>query len=302
MNPRLALELAAGAMLALILALGLHWRSERDQLRSAVSIAAHAGDAKGRPIVLGTKAAIAEVRVLGKAVDDIKLATAHAEAADAQHINQVERADAQTDQEVSANVLAQLEQTRSALDASRILAAERLRAIAAARTDQGGGSGAAITADPDTICDAYFAASCDQVLTLLAAAESNTAQLLGWQAFWPAVKRNHDGSPPQAADEPSPLRLGARILPVIDGGVGAKPDSNVALPPASSAAEMPPAGVLARLPLVAREPAERIVDIDRAVVAAPAPDPELETVPADIGQIEDLLVRAHANGKNTMRT
>lgn len=225
MSPRALLELAGGMLLLLVLTLGLHWRGERDDLRSAVSIAAHATDKHG-PAILSTSEAIAQVRVLGRAVDQAELAGVQAAAADAAHVIKVERADAQTVQEVSSHVLAELDQTRDALAASRALAAQRLRALAAARAYPGGGGDAPIAEDPDATCGAAFSASCDEVLALLAEAESNTAKLTGWQTFWADVQANHDGaaSALEHGREFGPVGHGAEGPPVAGGAADVKAD------------------------------------------------------------------------------
>lgn len=224
MNVTTAARLGIGLLLIAVLAMALTWRGERNQLVTAISIAAHAADAKGRPITWSASDAIAQVRIMGKAIDDTKLATANAEATDAQRVTRIERGDAKIIQEVSTHVQDQLERTRGALSDSRALAAERLRALAAARADQGGGGDAAGAPAPDAICGAYFAASCDEVLALLAEAEANTVKLLGWQEFWPRLKANHDGSAAQAADQVLPSILGRGEAAEIGGQVGTEPD------------------------------------------------------------------------------
>lgn len=186
----------AGLVIALLL-LGFangNLRHDNKDLRSAVSIASHATDKQGMPVTFSTKGAIEAVRILGNALDDIQRKVAAAGIADANHVITVERKDASASQEVSADVLAQLDRTEAALADSRALAAKRLRALAQARSDQGGGGNAPIAQDPDATCGAAFAATCDEVLALLAEAERNTAQLIGWQAFWPRVQANHDGT------------------------------------------------------------------------------------------------------------
>lgn len=200
MKISVAVQLALGAALALVSLLAWHWVDQRDELRTAVSIASHAADKKGRPITLGTSAAIAQIRVIGKALDDTRIATKAAEAADANHALTVERKDTKTTQEVSTDVLAQLSQTRDDLAASRALAAQRLRELATARADQGGGRDAPVAEDADATCRAAFSATCDEVLTLLAEAEDNTAKLVGWQRFWPEVVANHE----EPAGPPAP--------------------------------------------------------------------------------------------------
>jgi len=239
LSAALAIALAAASLLA------WHWRGERDALRSAVSIAAHAADAMGAPILLRTPAAIAQVRVLGQAVDDARLAAAKAAAADAQLVVRVERADAQVNQEVQTHVLAELERTRDALADSRALAARRLRELAEARADPSGGRPTPAAADPDAVCGAAFAAPCDDVLALLAEAETNTAKLVGWQRWWAGVKANHDrgGDGPisaaQPLDQALPSLLGARVAAVIDGQVGAQSYAGDLAPaPAARAAEV----------------------------------------------------------------
>lgn len=197
MNPRSYLELAGGVLLLVAVLVGLHWRGQRDDVVSAVSIAAHAVDAEKRPITLSPAGAIVQVRILGQFKDDALRVRAEAAAADAAHVNQVERKDAATITEVSKDVLAQLDRTQDDLAASRALAAQRLRALAARDLSSSGGA-AAIAADPDAVCGAAFAASCDEVLALFAEAERNTAQLVGWQRFWREVKANHDGEPGSA--------------------------------------------------------------------------------------------------------
>lgn len=187
-----AAQLTLGVALALVSLLAWHWLDQRDDLRAAVSIAAHAADKQGRPVTLSTSGAIAQVRVIGKALDDTRLATKAAEAADATHALEVERKDTQTTKEVSTDVLAQLAQTRDDLADSRALAAQRLRELAAARADQGGGGDPPVAEDADATCRAAFAASCDEVLALLAEAEDNTTKLVGWQRFWPEVVANHE--------------------------------------------------------------------------------------------------------------
>jgi hypothetical protein len=192
---------ASAALGALLLIVSLlYWSAieERDDLRIAASISGHARDADGRQVTLATKAAVEQIRILGNAVDAARQASAEAAAADANHALKVERADTQTSTEVSNDVQRQLDQTRTALADSRALAAERLRELAQTRADQGGGGDEAVPEDPDATCRAVAAASCDEILALLAEAESNTAALLGWQRFWPEVKANHDDDPAAA--------------------------------------------------------------------------------------------------------
>jgi len=193
---RLWAELGLAVLLASAVALGWHWRGQRDDLRAAVSIAAHAADRAGRPATLSTRDAIAQARILGQAVDDMRLASARATAADAEHALTVERADARTIEEITTDVHDQLAQVRDALADSRALAARRLRELEQARADSGGGGAAAEPADPDATCRAAFAATCDEVLAFLAEAEGNTARLVGWQKFWAGVKANHNASSP----------------------------------------------------------------------------------------------------------
>ncbi len=198
-------QLGLGLTLAIVSLFAWHFAGQRDQLKSAVSIAAHAKDKHGRPVTLSVADAVTQVRILGQAVDDARLAAKTAEAADANHVITVERADARTTQEVSTDVQAQLARVQDDLAASRRLADQRLRQLAAARADQGGGGGAPVAADPDATCRAYFAATCDEVLTLLAEADANTVKLLGWQKWWAAVRANHDRAraqdPPPTADD-----------------------------------------------------------------------------------------------------
>lgn len=185
---------SAGLGLVLLIAIGViaHVTHQRDALRSAVSIAAHAKDKHDRPVTLGVRAAIAQIAVLGNAVDDARQAQPKAALADTRHALSVEREDTRINQEVSSDVLAKLDRVQAELVASRALAAQRLRELAAARADQGGGGAARVAEDADATCRANFAAACDEVLALLAEAERNTAGLLGWQRWWAEVKAARD--------------------------------------------------------------------------------------------------------------
>ncbi|WP_084581796.1 hypothetical protein [Sphingomonas azotifigens] len=191
MNLQRYVSLGLALALAIALAVIGDLSHKVDAFRSTASIAAHVVDKQKRPATLATKAALEQIRILGAAVDRVRQARADAAAKDAAHVITVERADARANQEVSTDVLSKLDRVQAELAASRTLAAQGLRDLAAARADQGGGGAPAGPADPDATCEAAFAASCDEVLALLAAAESNTAQLLGWQAWWPKVAANH---------------------------------------------------------------------------------------------------------------
>ncbi|WP_313534411.1 hypothetical protein [Sphingomonas sp.] len=191
MNPLKYVTLGLALALAIALAVIGDLSHKGEALRSATAIAAHATDGKGAPRDLSTKEAIAQIRILGSAVDAARKASADAKAADAAHVITVERADARTNQEVSSDVLAKFDRVQAELAASRALAGQRMRELAAARADQGGGGAPAVAPDPDATCRAAFAADCDGVLALLAAAERQTAQLAGWQAWWAAVAANH---------------------------------------------------------------------------------------------------------------
>jgi hypothetical protein len=169
-------------------------------MRVAVSIGAHAKDSTGRPVMLATKAAVAQIRALGDAVDATRLATKDAEAADANHALKVERKDTQISTEVSNDVQVQLEKTRSALADSRALAALRLRELAETRADQSHRGDPPVPETPDATCRAVADASCDEILALLAEAERNTTNLVGWQDFWARVTANHDEEPATPSD------------------------------------------------------------------------------------------------------
>ncbi|RSV44428.1 hypothetical protein CA234_03160 [Sphingomonas sp. ABOLE] len=200
MNPLKYVSLGLALALAIALAVIGDLSHKVGALLSTTAIAAHATDKAGQPRDLSTKDAIAQIRILGAAVDQARKASADAKAADAAHVINVERADARATQEVSTDVLAKFDSVQAELAASRALAAQRMRELAAARADQGSGGAPAIAADPDATCRAHFAASCDEVLTLLAEAERNTAVALGWQAFWARVAANH--AEPEDAPDP----------------------------------------------------------------------------------------------------
>ncbi|WP_066723611.1 hypothetical protein [Sphingomonas pituitosa] len=191
MNLQRYVSLGLALAFAISLAVIGHVAQQKDALRAAASTAGHAVDKGGKPVTLSTKGAIAQIRILGAAVDQARQARADAAAKDATHALTVERADARTNQEVSNDVLAKFDRVQAELAASRALAAQRMRELAAARADQGGGGAPAGPADPDATCRAHFAASCDDVLALLAEAERNTAVALGWQAFWAGIAANH---------------------------------------------------------------------------------------------------------------
>lgn len=188
--------ISAGLGLALLLAFGVigHVIHQRDALRSAVSIAAHAKDKHNRPVTLGVRGAIAQITILGNAVDNAGKAQAKAALADSNHALSVERNDTRINQEVSSDVLAKYDRVQAELVASRALAAQRLRDLAAARADQSGGGAARVAEDADATCRANFAAACDEVLALLAEAERNTAGLLGWQRWWADVRAARDAA------------------------------------------------------------------------------------------------------------
>lgn len=188
-----------GLALAFVIALAVigDLSHKVDAFRSTTSTAAHVVDKQKRPAALSTKAALEQIRILGAAVDQVRQARADAAAKDAAHVITVERADARTSQEVSTDVLARLDRVQAELAASRALAAQRLRQLAQARAAQGGGGAPAGPADPDATCRAAFAADCDGVLALLAAAERQTAQLTGWQAWWTRIAANHAGDAEQ---------------------------------------------------------------------------------------------------------
>jgi hypothetical protein len=192
---------ALGLALALAIALAVigDLSHKVEAFRTVTSGAAHVADKNGNPVTLSTKAALAQIRILGTAVDQARQARADAAARDAAHVITVERADARANQEVSSDVLAKLDRVQAELAASRALAAQRLRELAAARAAQGGGGAPAGAEDPDATCRAAFAADCDGVLALLAAGERQTAQLVGWQAWWAKIAANH-------ADDAEPAR------------------------------------------------------------------------------------------------
>jgi hypothetical protein len=191
MSPLKYVSLGLALALAIALAVIGDLSHKVDALLSTTAIAGHVTDKQGQPRDLSTKDAIAQIRILGAAVDQARKASADAKAADAAHVINVERADARANQEVSTDVLAKFDRVQAELAASRALAAQRMRELAAARADQGGGGASAGTEDPDATCRAHFAASCDEVLALLAEAERNTAVALGWQAFWAGIAANH---------------------------------------------------------------------------------------------------------------
>lgn len=191
MNPLKYVSLGLALAFAVSLAVIGRLSHDVDAFRSTASTVAHARDKQGNPLTLSTKDALAQIRILGAAVDDARKASADAKAEDQAHVITVERADARTNQEVSSDVLAKFDRVQAELAASRALAAQRMRELAAARADQGGGGAPASPEDPDATCRAHFAASCDEVLALLAEAERNTAVALGWQDFWAGVAANH---------------------------------------------------------------------------------------------------------------
>ncbi len=195
MNPFKYATLGLTLALAIALAVIGDLSHKVEAFRSTVSTAAHVVDKQKRPATLSTKGALEQIRILGAAVDQARQARADAAQADAAHVITVERADARTSQEVSTNVLAQLDRVQAELAASRALAAQRLRDLAAARADQGGGRAPTVAEDPDATCRAAFAADCDGVLALLAAAERQTAQLTGWQSWWAQIAANHADDP-----------------------------------------------------------------------------------------------------------
>lgn len=191
MNLQRYVSLGLALALAISLAVIGHVTQQKDALRAAASTAGHAVDKAGSPVTLSTKGAIAQIRILGAAVDQARQARPDAAAKDATHALTVERADARTTQEVSSDVLAKFDRIQVELDASRALASQRMRELTAARAHQGGGGAPAVAEDADATCRAHFAASCDEVLALLAEAERNTAGLVGWQAWWAGVAANH---------------------------------------------------------------------------------------------------------------
>ncbi|HEU4958954.1 MAG TPA: hypothetical protein VFT56_00985 [Sphingomonas sp.] len=198
---------------AALVALGLHWRGQRDDLLAAVSASSHAINAKGAPRDLGTAEAVKTIRGMGLAIDTARRATSDAMAKDAQSALTVERADAGASEEVSTDVLDQLARTRADLADARALADKRLRALTAARPVDGGGSATPVPYDPEPACRAYAGSDCDGLLAKLAAADEQTQQLLGWQRFYPAVKANHD-----AASAKLPERDGPSVS-ADDGGL-----------------------------------------------------------------------------------
>ncbi|KTF70684.1 hypothetical protein ACNFJ7_02285 [Sphingomonas sp. HT-1] len=191
MNPLKYVVLGLALALAIALAVIGDLSHKVDAFRSTTSTAADVRDKAGNPVTLSTKAALAQIRILGAAVSDAQKASTDAKAKDQAHVITVERANARTNQEVSSDVLAKLDRVQAELDASRALAAQRMRELSAARADQDRGRGSPVADDPDATCRAHFAAACDEVLTLLAEAERNTVKLLGWQAWWPEVAANH---------------------------------------------------------------------------------------------------------------
>ncbi len=166
MNPFKYAVLALALALALAIALAVigDLSHKLDAFRSTTSTAAHVVDKQKRPVTLSTKGALEQIRILGAAVDQAPQASADAAKADAAHVITVERADARTSQEVSTDVLQKLDRVQAEFAASRALAADRLRQLAQARADQGGGGAPAIAEDPDATCRAAFAADCDGVL------------------------------------------------------------------------------------------------------------------------------------------
>lgn len=191
MNPFKYATLGLALAFAIALAFIGDLSHKVDAFRSTTSIAADMRDKAGNPVTLSTKAALAQIRILGAAVSDARKASADAKAKDQAHVITVERADARTNEEVSSDVLAKLDRVQAELDASRALAAQRMRELSAARADQDRRRASPVADDSDATCRAHFAAACDEVLTLLAEAERNTVQLLGWQAWWPEVAANH---------------------------------------------------------------------------------------------------------------
>lgn len=191
MNPFKYATLGLALAFAIALAVIGDLSHKVDAFRATTSTAAHVVDKQQRPVTLSTKGALEQIRILGAAVDKARQASADAAKADAAHVIKVERADARTNQEVSTDVLAKLDRVQAELAASRALAAQRLQQLAQARTDHGSGGAPASPDDPEATCRAAFAADCDGVLALLAAAERQTAQLAGWQAWWARIAANH---------------------------------------------------------------------------------------------------------------
>lgn len=202
MNLQRYVSLGLALALAIALAVIGDLSHKVEAFRSTTSTAAHAADKAGHPVTLSTKEALAQIRILGNAVDQVRQARADTAARDAAHVITVERADARANQEVSSDVLAKLDRVQAELAASRALAAQRLRELAAARAAQGDGGAPAGAEDPDATCRAAFAADCDGVLALLAAGERQTAQLVGWQAWWAKIAANHaeDAEPARPAE------------------------------------------------------------------------------------------------------
>lgn len=173
-------------------------KGHRDSLLDTVSTVTDARDGKGQPGRLSVKNAEKAVRDMAAALQRVRQLQHGAAVKDAATVINTERKDAQINTEVSANVLHQLAETRSALDAARALAADRLREIRAARAAQGGGGEAAEPYDPEPACRTYGGSDCDGLLAKLAAAEENTVKLIGWQEWFPQMKANHDAANAEA--------------------------------------------------------------------------------------------------------
>ena len=185
--------IGAVALLGLVIA-GQHLRGQRDDLLAAASAASHAVDAKGSPRDLDTGQAVKAIRAMGGLIDQVRQKTVEAKAADAGVVVRVAAQDADTQQEVSTDVLNQLARTRADLAAARALAGQRLRALTSARATVGAGGGEAVPYDPEPACRAYAGTDCDGLLAKLGAAQEQTQQLLGWQRFYPAMKANHEAA------------------------------------------------------------------------------------------------------------
>lgn len=173
-------------------------KGDRDSLLDTVSTVTDARDGKGQPGRLSVKNADKAVRDMAATIARVRQVQHEAAVKDAATVINTERKDAQINTEVSANVLHQLAETRSALDAARALAADRLREIRAARAADSGGGEAPIPYDPEPACRTYGGTDCDGLLAKLAAAEENTVKLVGWQEWFPQMKANHDRARPDA--------------------------------------------------------------------------------------------------------
>lgn len=112
-------------------------------------------------------------------IANVRAAAEQARAADAANKARVEA----EQRAVTAKLEKDHEASTAALDARY----RRLLASASAATAARGAGTTPVSGEPDATCLAYAGARCDELPARMKAAQANTEQLLGWQAWWRGI-------------------------------------------------------------------------------------------------------------------